>query len=60
MELFGGSGDRPIIVDRGQRAQLADCQLPQESACHCHHHYNENFAPPKDIKIVLIPQIALP
>jgi hypothetical protein len=34
MELFGRSGDRATFLHRGQRAQLADRQLPQEPACH--------------------------
>jgi hypothetical protein len=60
MELLGRSGDRSVLLNRGQRAQLADCQFPQQPACHCRHLYNEKFARTKDNKILLIRQIAFP
>ena len=60
MELFGRCGDRPVFLNRGQRAQLADRQFPQQPARHCRHLYKKNFAWTKDNKILLIRQIAFP
>ena len=34
MQLLRRGGDRPVLVNRGQRPQLADGQLPQKPACH--------------------------